>query len=409
MAVTDTFVKQDADDKKALHNIVVLTLAQALNYSLAPLSMAIGGLAGNYLLGADKSLATLPVSCFLLGPLFAAYPAAMLMKKAGRRLGFMFGSFLGFLGCALATYAILINQFWLFSFSLLFIGSSIAFAQQYRFAAADFGSNTIKTRGLSWVMAGGVVAAILGPQMAIYFMEFFSPIVFAGSFMGGMILSGLGFFSLLFLKSAPLKEENKETVLKPARPLLTIIKQPLFLTSLICSATSYMTMSLVMTAAPLAMILCGFTSEQSTTAIQFHIIAMFAPSFFTGSLILKYGHMKIIGFSLFLFLVCSIIGLSGIELSQFWAALIALGIAWNFGYVASTSLVTKTYEPQEKSKVQGVFDSLVFGLAGVTSLLSGILLSTVGWNVILVIVLPLLSLCALTLFLQRGEFSKYAL
>lgn len=388
-------------DKQAFHNIIILTAAQAFNYALAPLSMAIGGLAGTYLLDVDKSLATLPITSFILGPLLSALPAAMLMKWVGRRIGFMIGAALGFFGCAIAAYAILYNSFVGLCLGTLTIGISIAFAQQYRFAAADFGTPALRTRGLSWVMAGGLVAAVVGPQMAIAFNDLFSPIVFAGSFVGGMILSFIGFCILWFLKPVPKVEGVDQINQQPSRPLAVIIRQPMFLTALVCSATSYMCMSLVMTAAPLAMILCGFSSDQSTTAIQFHIMAMFAPSFFTGSLIVKFGHAKIIGTGMVLFLICAFIALSGIELANFWAALVALGIAWNFGYVGGTSLVTKTYLPQERSKVQGMFDSLVFGSAAIMSLLSGVLLSIVGWNLVLIIVLPLVFICTTVLWTQR--------
>jgi len=390
-------------DKRAQHNIVVLTIAQALNYALAPLTMAIGGLAGTYLLDADKTFATLPITCFILGPLLGAFPAAMLMKQAGRRIGFLLGSVIGFIGCAAAAFAILKASFAGFCLAALGIGVSIAFAQQYRFAAADFGSAALRVRGLSWVMGGGLVAAVVGPQTAIAFNDFFAPVVFAGSFVGGMILSAIGFCVLLLLKSAPASKPSEMEEERAARPLLAIIKQPVFLTAFLCAATSYMAMSLVMTAAPLAMILCGFTSDQSTTAIQFHIMAMFAPSFFTGSLIVRFGHTRIIATGLALFFLCSLIALSGIDLANFWAALIALGIAWNFGYIGGTSLVTKTYQPQERSKVQGIFDSLVFGSAAMTSLLSGVLLSMVGWNLVLAIVLPLVFMCAIIIWAQRSR------
>lgn len=411
--MTISFQNKDTDgvalDKRAMHNIAILTLAQALNYSLAPLAMAIGGLSGDYLLAEDKSLATLPVTCFILGPLFGALPAAMLMKAVGRRTGFMFGAAIGFCGSGVAAYAILLDAFPLFCISLLVIGISIAFAQQYRFAAADFGSAAIRTRGLSWVMGGGLAAAVIGPQMALAFSDFFSPVLFAGSFIGGMIATSIGFFVLLGLKSVPISEEVVATAETPARPLGEIVKQPMFLTALACASTSYMSMALVMTAAPLAMIICGYSTDMATTAIQFHIMAMFAPSFFTGSLIVKFGHTRVIGFGLFLFFVCSIIALSGIELANFWAALIALGIAWNFGYIGGTSLVTKTYEPHERSKVQGLFDSLVFGSAAAMSLLSGIILSALGWNVVLVIVMPLLMICAFILWTQRIRSAQVAL
>lgn len=222
------------------------------------------------------------------------------------------------------------------------------------------------------------------------------------------MLSAAGFCVLAFLKPVPGHKTAAHAEGKPARPLFAIMRQPVFITALVCSATSYMTMSLVMTAAPLAMILCGFSAEQSTLTIQFHIMAMFAPSFFTGSLIVRFGHARIIATGMALFLVCALIALSGIALANFWMALVALGIAWNFGYVGGTSLVTKAYEPHERSKVQGVFDSLVFGSAAFMSLMSGILLSAVGWNLVLVLILPLVFTCGLLLWLRRGEFAQPA-
>ncbi|MEP1443768.1 MAG: MFS transporter [Hyphomicrobiales bacterium] len=392
-------------DKRALHNVIVLSCAQMFCYAIAPLSMAVGGLSGSYLLGDDKTLATLPITFFILGPLFSAMPAALFMRRFGRRAGFLLGSAIGMLACGLACLAILQSNFWALCFAHLLIGVSIAFAQQYRFAAADFGSSKARTRGLSWVMAGGLVAAILGPQTALYFMDYFSVIVFAGSYVGGMLLAGIGFVALLFLKAGPNAHFSKDQTVKPSRPLLEIARQPMFITSVVCASTSYMSMSLVMTAAPLAMIICGHTPGDSTNVIQLHVVAMFAPSFFTGSLINRFGHAKIISAAIAVFLLCAIVGLSGIEVSNFTLALIALGIAWNFGYVGGSSLVTKTYEPQERGKVQGLFDSIVFGSAATMSLLSGVLLNWIGWHAVVSVVFPLAAICALVLFVQRQSIA----
>lgn len=399
----------NCDDARALHNIVVLTLAQSFNYALAPLAVAIGGLTGSYLLGPDKTFATLPITCFVLGPLFGALPAALLMRRIGRRGGFLIGSALGFFGCLFATIAILDGSFAGFCAALGMIGVSISFAQQYRFAAADFGSPGLRTRGLSWVMGGGLIAAVLGPQTAILLGDYFSPILFAGSYAGGMALSLIGFIVLLFLKPLPVSTGDTAKIEKPARPLGEIVRQPLFLTALACAGTSYMSMTLVMTAAPIAMIFCGYSPEQSTTSIQFHVLAMFAPSFFTGSLIVRFGHAPVIATGLILFLVAAVIGASGIDLSHFRLSLIALGLAWNFGYIGGTSLVTKTYEPHERSKVQGLFDSLVFGSTALMSLLSGVLINAAGWQSVLAIVLPLISLGGLVLWQSRARFRRLAI
>lgn len=403
-AVSDVEIAQ-SQDGVAKHNIVVLTVAQALNYAVAPLSMSIGGLAGHYLLSDDKTLATLPVTFFILGPLFASMPAALLMKSVGRRAGFMVGALIGFCGCALAAHAILQNAFVLFCAAMFLNGCSIGFAQQYRFAAADFGSPTLRTKAISYVMAGGLAAAIIGPQLSLYFANTFAPVEFAGSFVGGMVATALGFLVLLGLKRPPDAAVDATETTKPARALSEIARQPLFLTALVCAACTYMAMSFVMTAAPLAMVLCGHSTEMATLGIQWHIMAMFGPSFFTGALIVRYGHVRIIGFGMVLFAACSAIALTGIDIAQFWAALIALGIAWNFGYIGATSLVTHCYESHERNKVQGFFDSIVFGLAATTSLLSGVILSNGGWSVILVLVVPLIVICSVTLWAQRSRLA----
>jgi len=403
--VKDEVRAEQALDKRAFHNVIVLTCAQMFAYAIAPLSMAIGGLSGSYLLGDDKSLATLPITFFILGPLFGAMPAALFMRRFGRRAGFLLGSAIGVLACGLASFSILQNNFWAFCFAHMLIGVSIAFAQQYRFAAADFGFDKMRTRGLSWVMAGGLVAAILGPQASLYFIDFFPLILFAGSYVGGMVLAGIGFVALLFLKSGTNAHIAKDNTVKPSRPLSEIARQPMFITSVVCASVSYMSMSLVMTAAPLAMIICGHTPGDSTNVIQLHVIAMFAPSFFTGSLINRFGHTKIITAAIAVFLFCAVAALSGIEVSNFTVALIALGIAWNFGYVGGSSLVTKIYEPQERGKVQGLFDSIVFGSAATMSLLSGVLLNWIGWHAVVSVVFPLVGICTLVLFAQRQSIA----
>ncbi|MEM8839073.1 MAG: MFS transporter [Pseudomonadota bacterium] len=393
----------DDEARIARRNVFLLAFAQATHYGIAPLAMAVGGLAGHYLLGADKSLATLPITAFVLGPLFGSMPAAMLMRQIGRRFGFMTGAAFGFIGSGGACYAILINSFPLLCLSMMMMGVSVGFAQQYRFAAADYGSAAFRTKAISWVLAGGLAAAVIGPQMALFFADTFEPIQFAGSFVGGMVLSAIGFIALFFLKVPASTEVRKDETAdtSPARPLAEIARQPLFMIAVICGAASYMMMSLVMTAAPIAMLACGFSTEMSTLGIQWHVMAMFGPSFFTGNLIVRFGHAKIIGAGMLLYVICGAIALAGIELIHFWSALIALGIAWNFAFIGTTSLVTKCYQPSEKNKVQGLFDTIIFALVGGTSLMSGVLMSAYGWTVVVGVMAPLILLCTVTLALSR--------
>lgn len=388
----------ESEHRIAKRNVLLLACAQATGFAVAPISMAIGGLAGHYLLGDDKTFATLPITAYVLGPLLGSMPAALLMKQVGRRFGFMAGAALGIFGCVVATYAIVEGSFALFCLAMMMNGISLSFAQQYRFAAADTGTAEFRTKAISWVMAGGLVAAVVGPQTALLFGDLLAPVQFAGSFVGGAILSAIGFAILFFLKDTDRTSETADaTPTRPARPLKVIAKQPVFITSVICGACSYMMMSLVMTAAPLAMVLCGYSTDVSTLGIQWHVMAMFAPSFFTGHLIVKFGHGKLIGAGLLLFLICGAIGIAGIEIANFWAALIALGFAWNFGYIGATSLVTKAYEPHEKNKVQGLFDSLVFALVAVISLMSGVIMSTFGWAFVLALIIPFVLIAGIAL------------
>ena len=263
-----------------LRNTVVLSAAQAINGAIAPLSIALGGLVGLYLLGSDKSLATAPITGYNIGVAIAALPAAMLMSRVGRRRGFISGAFIGIAGLALCSYSVLIGSFWLFAVGMLLNGTSGSFVQQYRFAAADLGDEQQRARAISWVLAGGVFAAIIGPQLIIHTKDLFLPVQFAGAFFAGIGLLAIGIIILCFLREqgprVPRKHVDRSN---QGRPLLEIASQPKFFIAVLCAVGAYGLMSFVMTGAPLAMVECGISIVDATLGIQWHVIAMFAPSF----------------------------------------------------------------------------------------------------------------------------------
>ena len=384
----------------ARRNALILAIAQSLCGSAAPISIALGGLAGMYLLADDKSLATAPVTGYNIGVALAAVPAALLMARIGRRLGFMSGAVVGICGSLVSTYALLNANFWLFCVGMFLSGSGGAFTQQYRFAAADQGTAEFKPKAISWVLAGGIFAAIIGPQTAIIFRDLFSPVEFAGAYFAGSFLLFAGIFALSLLKfDAPPTKQERQTA-DTGRRLSAIISQPRFMVSVLCAVGSYALMAFVMTGAPLAMQNCGFGPDDSTWGIQWHVMAMFGPSFFTGHLISKYGKERIVTMGMFLLAASAAVGLHGISLAHFYVALILLGVGWNFGFIGATAMLTETYRPEEKAKAQGANDFILFGSVAVGSLMAGQTLNAFGdqgWNAINYVVFPVVAICLLAL------------
>ncbi|MEL6947789.1 MAG: MFS transporter [Pseudomonadota bacterium] len=395
-AVNDSAAPIDPN-ANARRNALILSAAQGLTAASAPISIALGGLVGSYLLGADKSLATAPVTGYNLGIALMAIPAAMLMARVGRRLGFISGTVLGMVGMLVATYAILQGNFWLFCFGLLMNGMQSAFTQQYRFAAADEGTLEFKPKAISWVLAGGLFAAIIGPQTAIYTRDLFSPVEFAGAYFAGTFLLFAGAIVLSFLRfEKPLSKEERKNA-DTGRPLSVIMAQPKFMVSVFCAVGAYALMSYVMTGAPLAMAICGFTPDQSTNGIMLHVMAMFGPSFFTGNLIAKYGKETIVAVGMVILAICAGVALAGIDLANFYISLILLGIGWNFGFIGATAMLTETYRPEEKAKAQGANDFILFGMTAVASLMSGQTLNAFGWDALNWVVFPVVTLCLISL------------
>ncbi|AZN99342.1 MFS transporter [Mesorhizobium sp. M9A.F.Ca.ET.002.03.1.2] len=392
--------------RDARRTALILAASQAIIGSAAPIAISMGGLAGHYLLAADKSLATAPITGFNVGVALGALPAAAIIRRLGQRDGFMTGTIVTALGGLVATLALFHASFWLFAFGLLVIGIGGAFVQQFRFAAADNAPSEFKARAISFVLAGGIVTAILGPQIVIFTRELFAPVMFAGSFAAILVLAAVGTVILSFLR-IPAKSTGKVEVTDgDARPLSEIVTRPRFVAALFCAVGSYALMSFVMTGAPLAMVGCGLSTDDATLGISWHVMAMFAPSFFTGSLIHRFGAERIVATGLVLLIGCALVALSGLALWQFWTALILLGLGWNFGFIGATAMVADSYRPSEKGKVQGFHDFVLFGSVAFASLMSGAVYNAWGWDMLNWIIFPVTVLCFVALGVLKATSAR---
>jgi len=298
----------------------------------------------------------------------------------------------------IATFALFESNFWLFAIGLLVVGLGNSFVQQYRFAAADNAPAKFKANAISWVLAGGVFAAIIGPQAVIWTRDIFAPVMFAGAFAAIVGLALLGLFVLSFLRVP----DSSETVAasasaEPARPLGQVLSQPRFIAGMSCGVGSYALMSFVMTGAPLAMVGCGFSADEAALGISWHVLAMFAPSFVTGRLIGRFGKETIITTGMVLLIGSAIVALSGIELWQFWTSLVLLGVGWNFAFIGSTAMVAETYRPTETNKVQGFHDFILFSTVAFGSFMSGVVYTVWGWDMLNWIVFPVTVFCLVAL------------
>ncbi|WLS01907.1 MFS transporter [Shinella oryzae] len=366
----------------ARRNVFLLTLAQALLASAGPIVFSVGGLAGYNLLGQDKSLATAPLTGFNIGVALGAVLVAIAARLLGRAHGFMVGSLVGAGGGLVAAIALFRSDFWLFALGFLLVGISSGFAQKIRFAAADASPSFYKPRAISWILAGGVLSAMLGPQVVIFTRDLFEPVMFAGAFVALVPLCGAAILLFFFLRLPDHKAAGAASG-EPARPLGEIVLTQRFLTGMICGISTYALMTFMMTGAPLAMVIgCGFSPDLATLGIQWHVLAMFAPSFVTGMLIQRFGSEAVVAAGLVILMLCAGIAHMGIELWNFWGALILLGVGWNFGFIGSTAIVASSYRPHEADKVQGFHDIILFGTVALASFSSGKVFTAYGWQAI---------------------------
>ena len=374
------------DDAKARRNVVILAIAQALYGAVTTALVVTAGLAGS-ILAPSPSLATLPMSMMIIGTALTTFPISLIMKRVGRRTGFVACALAGMLGGLLGAYGIFQNSFMLFLLGALLIGVYQASASYYRFAAADLASPAFRPKAISWVMTGGIVAALFGTLMVMYTVDLLAPVTFAGTWLAMAALALVG-AAILTLVDIPHKEERETPT---GRPLSVIAGQPRYIVAALSGMLSYGIMVLVMTATPVAMLGCGFTVQDSSWVIQWHALAMFVPSFFTGNLIARFGAEKVAAFGMLLLIGAAVAGLMGIHFENFAVGLVLLGLGWNFGFLGGTTLLTSTYEPAERNKAQGFNDLLVFGTTAIASLSAGKLLDSFGWDSVNYAVFPMVA------------------
>ncbi|MGN6231342.1 MAG: MFS transporter [Trinickia sp.] len=384
-------------------NARILALCQALYTSSVSIDLTLTGLVG-YTLADDKALATLPFSLITVAAALTTIFASFLMARIGRRAGFALGAAVGAAGGAISVHAIFIHSFWLFCCGTATVGVFQAFAQYYRLAAADAVETHAKSRAISTVLTGGVVAAVLGPALAAWSRDWLAPVTFAGSY-ALVTLLGLASMALVlagYRNAGPAAAANasagapaKASASEPgARPLLQIIRQPIFMAALANNAIGYMVMMFVMTATPIAAVACGHTIGDGARIIEWHLVGMYAPSFFTARLIARFGVLRIVGAGIVLSAACGAIALSSTDLPHFYAALACLGVGWNFMFVGGTTLLAQSYRPSERAKTQATSEFTTFACTALASLTAGQLLARFGWSAVSASILPALAVAA---------------
>jgi MFS family permease len=387
-------------------NVLVLACGQGLVMTGTVMTTIVASLAG-ILLADDPGLATLPMALQMTATMLMATPASLIMSKIGRRAGFTIGQIIGIIGGLIAVYSLLYAQ----SFALLclagfFIGSHIAFWQLSRFAVVDASDEDFRPRAISLVLTGGVLAALVGPEIAKLSVDMFSPVLYAGTYLAFCAMGVLNIITVQFLK---LPKPTANTNFRAGRPMGEIARQPTFLLALFASMIGYSMMVLVMTATPLSMQASGFDFSDTAYVIQWHVIFMFAPGFFTGNLIKKFGVTAIIMTGTFLIMLSMAASLSGLTLPHFWIALALIGVGWNFMFVGGTSLLIETYTAEERAKVQAFNDTLVFGTTAIASFSSGALLNWLGWDAVnMAILAPCILLFAGAYLVRRKRHTVTA-
>jgi predicted MFS family arabinose efflux permease len=368
-----------SDDGRAKRNVAVLVFAHAVLGSQLAINIIVAGLAGA-ILAKDPSLATLPISIVVVGSLLTAPAMSLFMGRYGRRAGFWVAALAGAASAAVCARALFVGSFGLFVAGSALLGVYQAAQGFFRFAAADTASESFKPKAISWVLGGGLLSALLGPEIVRATAESVAGVPYAGAYLAMIVLNVVGAAGLWFLDiPAP---QRAATAADTGRPLTAIARQPAFLIAVLSGMAGFASMSLVMTSTPLAMVGHGFTADHAADVVRWHIVAMFAPSFFTGAVIARIGSLPVIAVGLLLLGGCGAIALAGVDLQHFYLALVALGIGWNFSFIGATSLLGTTHTRAEQAKVQGLNDFLVLGFVALGSFGSGALLEASGWNAV---------------------------
>jgi MFS family permease len=380
-------------DSNGRRGATVLAVCQAIYTSSVSIDLTLTGLVG-YNLADDKSLATLPFSLIIVASALSTVFASFLMARVGRRMGFIFGAAVGAAGGAISVYAIFHQSFWAFCVGTATVGVFQAFAQYYRLAAADAVPTEAKSRAISTVLTGGVIAAVLGPLMASWSKDWLSPVTFAGSY---ALVTGLGLLSIVllgYLYRDVVPHAGAKGDLEPARPWGVIVRQPIFIAALANNALGYAVMMFVMTATPIAAVACGHSIGDGAEIIQWHLVGMFGPSFFSAWLIKRFGVLRVVGAGIILSALCGVIALRSTDLAHFYAALACLGVGWNLMFVGGTTLLSQSYRPSERAKTQATSEFTTFAFSAVGSLGAGQMLAHYGWSVVNATIFPFLALAA---------------
>lgn len=380
-------------DRLFNRSLSVLVICQALMMTINSTLITTAALVGMSL-ATHKALATLPIALQFIATMTVTIPASLLMQKIGRRLGFICGACLAIIGTGLALMGITQASFAWFCAGVALNGAFNAFAVYFRFAAVEAVSQQFKSRAISFVMAGGVVAAFAGPNLAHWSKDWLDSGVFAGTYAALMVIAVVICFALCFLQLGRAQLAND---IGPARPLIRIAVQPSFIVASLCSMLGYGIMSLVMTATPLAMQTYTHPFSDTAFVIQWHVLGMFAPAFFTGQIIEKFGVLRVMLVGALCGFACIAINLNGTGLWHFWTALVLLGISWNFLFIGGTNLLTETYQVSERGKAQALNDFMVWSMVSVAALSAGALHHKLGWQGVNWGVIPMLSLITITL------------
>jgi MFS family permease len=371
-------------------NVGVLAICQGLLLVNNSVLIAVNALAG-YALAADKALATLPVTSYFVGSAIATVPLSFFMKRHGRRAGFTLGACFAIAGALVCATAIYTASFWLLCAGVLLLGVYFAAGQYYRFAATDIAPPDFRATAVSLVLAGGIIGGFVGPETTKLTKDAIAGHAYAGPYFTLIVFALMAMAALRWLDIPPLPESERK---EEGRPLSVIARQPAFLVAVLCAMISYGVMNLTMTATPLAMVACNLPFSDAAFVIQWHLIGMFAPSFFTGKLIKRFGLLPVMLVGVVLSLGCVGIAVAGVDVMHFWLALVLSGVGWNFLFVGATTLLSESHKTAERAKVQGFNDAAVFVTLVVSSLSSGALFSYQGWITMNLFAVPVLGLAA---------------
>ncbi|MCC6609743.1 MAG: MFS transporter [Burkholderiales bacterium] len=367
----------------AKRNVAVLATCQAFLLTVSATLIALNGLVG-FALATDKHLATLPVTGWVVGGALTTFFASLLMKRIGRRAGFTVGTLAGMAGATICSWAIYVGSFWLFCLGTLVFGAHNAFGQYYRFAAADAAPVEFRSKAISLVIAGGLVGGIVGPTASKWTKDLL-PTAYLSAY---LFLIGVLVLVLLVLQLLRIPRPSAAESREGGRPLVEIMMQPTYIVAVIGAGFGYGIMNLLMTATPLAMGVCGHPYSAAATVISWHVVGMFAPSLFTGHLIRRFGVLTVMMAGVLLEFLCVVVALGGVDVANFWAALVLLGVGWNFLFIGATTLITETYRPEERAKAQGANKLLIFIIMATSSFASGMVLEARGWDMLNYLALP---------------------